>query len=155
MRYQETSYWCGPASLSAATRALGAPISQRKAALIGGCDAEGMDEIGIKRCLLACGYAVDMANFKIGSSAKTWLTVNMRLGRPTILCINQWTHWICVLGMLGNRFIIFDPGRWDYRVNSGVVLYSWDRLKRRWMANKRTRGTDDPYFGIGVGKPQK
>lgn len=157
MYYQSTEYFCGPAVIAAAARALGSPVGLQAAARLAGTTEAGTDENGIKRALLARGLIPDEFCQSTQLAARNWLNVKLRLGYPVIICLGRqrWEHWTVLLGQLGNRYILFDPARFEYRVNTGITVYTWDRLARVWYAPKTVRGSDGAYFGIGVMKGSK
>jgi ABC-type bacteriocin/lantibiotic exporter with double-glycine peptidase domain len=151
MKWQETEYYCGPASLSAAFRALGVTASQghiAREALT--TEAEGTDEHGIQRAVLAFGFGVDELAFSDRLAAKVHLRHCMLIGRPVVLCTHRWTHWVCVTGMLGTKFLVFDPARTLQNKRTGVYTYNWDRLSKLWRASYRTRGRGPKYYGVAV-----
>lgn len=139
--------------MACATRALGFPVGQTKLAKLAGTDVvHSTDEVGIKRALLACGFVPEAFSGNISLSAKNWLAVKLRLGYPVILCVGKlrWEHWVCAVGMLGNRYLVFDPARYEYRVHSGVQFYTWKRLAELWYASRAVRGTEGAYYGVAV-----
>lgn len=153
MRFQLGEEFCGPACITAATRALGNQVSQSKAAKLAGTTLEeGTDEDGIRRALLASGFIPEHLGTSITRVARNWLVVKLRLGYPVILCHGKqrWQHWVTAIGMLGSKFIVFDPARFEYRVNSGVQIISWQTLSRLWYANHKTRGKSPAYYGVAV-----
>ena len=153
MKYQCKDSYCGPASMNAAAKALGVPVGQGRFAKLAGTDIiHETDEIGVKRGLLAAGFIPEVHTGNIGIPARNWLVVKLRLGYPVILCSGRarWQHWLCAVGMLGNKFIVFDPARFEYRVNTGIQFYTWQNLNRVWKAAKTVRGDDGAYYGVAV-----
>lgn len=151
MNWQETSYWCGPASMEAASRVLQRPVSQQVfAKLAGTTDEDGTSEEDVKRGLLAKRFEIDEITENTPNLARIRLLVSLRLGYPVILCVQRHTHWVCAIGNIGNRFIVFDPARYEYRIDSGVTVYEWKKLQRIWYASKRTRGAGAAYYGVAV-----
>lgn len=155
MKFQPNEYWCGPAAMAAATRALGKPVGQTSLAKLAGTTEEGTDEEGVKRALIARGFQVDPFGTNIQLVAKRWVYGHLAVGNPIIVAINRWSHWVTLLGTLGDKIVLFDPGRWEYRVQSGVSVYTWSRLCRRWYASKKLRGNDPGYWGIATRLKEK
>jgi hypothetical protein len=126
-------------------------VGQAAFAKAAGTWVEGTDETEVKRGLLAKGFVPEEYGTNSPASALQWLRVQAMSGRPVLLCVNAESHWCCTLGVFGKRFVVFDPGRWDYRVNSGVTILPPDALRRRWRAggasNRRAGMT---YYGLAV-----
>lgn len=152
MRYQENEFYCGPAVVAAAARALGKPVGQQAVAKLAGTTEEGTDEEGIKRALLARGFVPDVLSVSTQLAARNWLNVRLKLGYPVIIALGRqrWEHWTVLVGMLGTRYVLFDPARFEYRVNTGITVYSWASLCRLWYASKRVRGNEPAYYAIAV-----
>lgn len=139
--------------MSVATRALGFPVGQQKLAkLAGTTEGDGTDETGIKRGLLAAGFIPEIYSGGTRWGSRNWLLVKLRLGYPVILAVGKqrWEHWVVAVGMIGLRFLVFDPARLDYRVNSGVQFCTWEKLAKMWYANKKVRGSEGAYYGVAV-----
>lgn len=152
MRFQNTEYLCGPASLAAAAHCLGRRIGQQRIARLAGTTDAGTDEDGLRRAMLATGLVPEEHNQNLQLVAKNWLMVKLKLGYPVLLCLGkqQWNHWTACIGMVGSRFLLFDPARYAYLADSGVSVYTWHKLAARWYANKQTRGKHGAYYGIAV-----
>lgn len=155
MDFQNTDYNCGPASMSCAAACLGRLISQGTFAKLAGTHPElGTPPEDVKRGLLAKGFELDEIGEAGTALARVRLIVDLRLGRPVILLCQHWSHWTVAIGMLGDRFVVFDPARYDYRVNTGVTMMTWDKLRRFWRAPKHKRSGDErAYYGIAVASP--
>lgn len=137
--------------MEAASRVLGYPCSQKVfAKLAGTTEADGTSEEDLKRGLLAKGFEVDEIMETTPALARVRLLVSLRLGWPVILCAQRHEHWICAIGNIGNRFIVFDPARYDYRIDSGVTVYDWSKLQKVWFAPKRVRKSGPAYYGVSV-----
>jgi predicted double-glycine peptidase len=153
MRYQTRDYYCGPAAVQNAMFALGLKFSQDQLALLGGTsEADGTDEDGIKRMVLGIGREVDEFATDTDLAAFGWVWNNAVLGRPTVLCMDQWGHWVTVIGTLGKRVIMFDPARYRHNTDRlGTYNLPKDRFLRRWKAAHRTAGAKPAYYGIAIG----
>lgn len=155
VHFQHTDASCGPAALAAASRALGRAVGQGAFAKAGGFWVSGGDEDSVQRALLAKGFVPDVYRTNDPRAAAVWLRVQLMAGRPVLVCLLAESHWCCLLGVLGKRYVLFDPGRWEYRLNSGVAIVSWDWLRRRWRAGgTANRRAGQTYFGLAVYDPQ-
>lgn len=121
-------------------------------ALVGTTD-DGSDEHDIIRALLAYGCGVDEHRGTSALAAREWLTVSITAGRPVLLCVDRWQHWVTVTGALGAQFNLYDPAR----ENGGAFVLTWKQLARRWeVARRAARAAGDGgvrFYGIAVGAP--
>lgn len=123
--------------------------------LCGTSEVEGTDEFGIQRALLAYRFGVDVHHGESRKDALDWLTESLSAGRPVILCVDRWLHWVTLIGVLGRQFVGYDPAGWqDWRGDyCGVFVSNFSDLAARWKAPKRARKLELPYYGIAVGAP--
>ena len=49
-------------------------------------------------------------------------------GRPLILCVDNWEHWVACTGHLGTRFAVMDSA--DNRL---AIYYTGQELAERWL----------------------
>lgn len=158
---QEDDFLCGPASLQRAFRQYGVRISQAKIAEACGTDEdEGSGDEEIYRGILHFGFSLDNYETDIWNEAINWLDDCIIRGLPVLLCVDDWSHWVCVYGALGSRgrmrYNVFDPGRFNWNLEEyGHNMYSSKTLIRRWRCSKRTREELDmadslAYGGIAV-----
>lgn len=153
VRYQQTEFYCGVASLQNAMIALGDYLGQHKIAELAGTAEDGTDEHGLVRAAIASGYDCDAYSALESASARGWLVHSLLAGRSVLLPIQAWEHWVTAIGLLGDNFIVFDPARYAYNVvRSGVNIWTPKQLDRRWKAPKRTRQKHPPYYGIAISK---
>jgi ABC-type bacteriocin/lantibiotic exporter with double-glycine peptidase domain len=139
MKKQSTSWWCGVASIANALEVLGIRRSQREIARICAVSPEaGTDEVEMKRALLANGVQVDEYQTDNLPEAWRWLHQHVNKIGPTILCVDNWEHWVTVIGVVADRFVLFDPAR-----NQGVEVHGSLSLQGRWRH-------EETYYGIGV-----
>lgn len=154
MNYQRKDYYCGPASLQNAMLALGKRQSQdRIAAIAGTTEAEGTDEHGLQRAVLWAGLTLDEGQFDSELAAHGWVWSSLTMGRPVLLCVDRWGHWITAIGVLGKRVVLFDPARYAHnKARNGVFTLPRAKFLKRWAAAKRVRGKGPVYYGLAVGR---
>lgn len=143
MRHQRKSYWCGVAAIANALEVLGIKRSQREIAKL--CHvtaADGTNETEMKRALLANGCGVDEWHESNATESAYWVRHGLSVGWPAILCADSDEHWVTVIGVCGERFLVFDPSR-----NSGIEVHSAESLAARWV------NADGIYYGLGVSLP--
>lgn len=153
MKYQTTPYNCGPAALQNAMKVLKHNVSQQKIAeLAGTTESEGTDEHGIIRAAVALGHGVDEVNERDASKAFGRVYGALLCGRPVVLCVDRWSHWVTLAGVCGTSIILVEPGGYAYSTReNGIGIYNKDRLLRRWRAARRVAGRGPRYFGLAIG----
>jgi hypothetical protein len=83
------------------------------------------------------------------STAWAFVRSNVMEGRPCLLCIDQWRHWVTVIGCVGGMVVIADPvDTKSNRSENGVHTLSRSRLVGRW----RCRDEQEPFYAIAMGK---
>jgi ABC-type bacteriocin/lantibiotic exporter with double-glycine peptidase domain len=153
VRYQSTPYNCGPAALQNALKALGKHVPQQKLAEIAGTtEAEGTDEYGLQRAILEYGFGFDPISCVEPRVAFARLYGALLMGRPVLLCVDRWSHWVTAVGIVGTRVLVVEPGGYPWTVReNGLLVLPKDRLCRRWWAARRVAGKQPPYYGIAIG----
>jgi hypothetical protein len=143
VRFQSNKSSCGAASLHNALSALG--ISRSEDELIklckqtasGGTTVQGL--LGAMRSIP--GVLGEPTKWRNDSDAivGVWYQVSER-GRPVIMCVDNWDHWVVCTGHLGPRFGVVDSAD-----NALVIYYDGAGLVKRWR-HKDKRG----FYGIVV-----
>jgi hypothetical protein len=113
---------------------------------------EGTDEKMLRRAaerfdcrLLEVRRFTEPAAFKALTSA-------LALGRACMICINQWGHWVTIVGFdaKSERFVVIDSEK-----NPVVRIPAWSELKRRWVYNEYDRdGKLKQYYDLYVLRPR-
>lgn len=145
MRYQSNRASCGPASLHNALAALG--ITRTEDELIALCKqtADGTSSTNLRRAIAAIstekaqlyGDAIRWPNIELAWVGLWYIVANR--GRPVILCVDSFGHWVACVGYLGGRFMVVDSAE------IGLVLYyTKEELDARW------EGPKGGYHGIVV-----
>ena len=157
VKFQQRPYWCGPASIQNALRALGCRVGQERIAKIAGSTKEdGTDEVGIQQAIKSLGYNHNELCTDVWNQAKSWLDDAVVAGNPVLLCVESWQHWVCVIGALGGRpemrYIIVDPARYEHnKSENGVHSWSWKTLAKNWRASHKMSRSEGSYYAISVG----
>jgi ABC-type bacteriocin/lantibiotic exporter with double-glycine peptidase domain len=133
VRFQSNRSSCGPAALHNALSALG--IERTEDELIKLCSQKpsGTPTSGLLRALKAINSAesptVGEALYwrNAGEAVRgLWWFITQK-GRPLILCVDNWDHWVACTGYLGARFCVMDSA--DNRL---ALYYTTEELLRRW-----------------------
>lgn len=177
MKRQQKTWWCSAAALQNAFRFYGHKISQTEIAeLIGLGYTENtmLDDPaeGLKRAILHLGYSFDELSTSVRNDAVYWLNNTMlmpRNGHPVLLCVDDWSHWVTLLGAAGcqgySRWSLFDPGNYDW-LKSEHGWRVWDNKnllkhwRSSWLTSKELLDPDDPggattrrpYYALSVVK---
>jgi hypothetical protein len=80
------------------------------------------------------------------------LTGALKEGRPCLVCINQWGHWVTIVGYdaRSQRFVVIDSEK-----DPVVRIPAWNELKRRWVFNEYDpEGKLKQYYDLYVLKPR-
>lgn len=150
MRRQEKVWSCGPAALVNAAQALGKRVSEaRIRRLAGTTEAAGTDEHG----LIAAARELRLSASPSSSAdaAAAWALVRSGIlgGRPSLLCIDGWGHWVTAVGIVGDRVLVFDPSNGVRNMlENGTRSLSRRELLRRW----RHKTAEEPYYAIAIGR---
>ncbi len=137
--YPQPNKWqCGPFALKYALIMLGKFVDENAVSRIAGTHWwTGTDEIKLGRA--AHAFDCDMRIIRRTHSlrAKRELLLALKRGYPAILCVDQWEHWITVVGAEKGKFISIDS-----REAPVVCVDTWLALKKRWVYNEMD--PDDP-----------
>ena len=147
MKAQGKAWTCGIAAAANALECLGIKRTQGQiAALCHVTPPDGTSEEEIKRAVLACGCGVDEWEFALEALSKDWLRQHLYRRGPAILAVEDFEHWITVIGVCGESYTCFDPA-----AGVGIRVYTWTGLKTRWCLSRAKAGP--VYYGLGVCKP--
>jgi hypothetical protein len=137
--YPQPNKWqCGPFALKHALIMLGRVVSEKEVSRIAGAHWwAGTDEIKLARAAKVYGCELKMIRRKNALRAKRELLLGLKRGHPSILCVDQWNHWITVVGAERGKFIYIDS-----RHAPVVCVDEWKTLKRRWAFTETDE--DDP-----------
>lgn len=145
MRYQSNRASCGPAALHNALAALGITRSEDELVQLCKQTPDGTSSRNIAKAIQSISTTEQPLRgqtfgFKGANEAlvSIWYYVSY-LGRPCILAVDGWEHWVTIIGHLGTRFGVADSAN-----NALVLYYSPDELTTRW------EGPNGGYYGIIV-----
>ena len=146
MIYQRKIGWCGAATVCNALRCYNRKVTQRRVCLLaGGGSKEGLDEHDLIQALSALNHSTSTISTDKESDAIGTLQFEAR-SHPVIISAEKEDHWVVVIGVLGDRFILFDSNRTlRNKAENGVQVLTPGKLARYWV------GKGGKYFGIVVG----
>ncbi len=145
MRFQQNRSSCGPAALSNALEALGIHRTEDELIALSRQTPDGTSPRGIIKAIRSISDSTTPLKglpVRWGKPEDAivglWWNVSEH-GRPTILCVDAFEHWVVCVGKLGKRFSVVDSA--DNRL---LLHYEPDALLRRWV------GPAGGYYGIVV-----
>jgi hypothetical protein len=140
--YPQPNNWsCGPFALKHALIMLGKFVDEKRAARIAGTHWwSGTDEIKLARAARAYDCRMPGIRETNPLHARRELLYALKRGYPALLCVDNWGHWITVVGAEKGRFIYMDSRK------APVVRYdSWRALKKRWAYHEKYK--QDEFYG--------
>lgn len=143
MRLQSRKSSCGPAALKNALEAIGIERTEDELGALSKQTTEGTSQAGLERAIDAVGKGNDpiITSNRIYEQRREvagWaISSTIRSGRPVIIVVDNCEHWVSVVGMLGESFIVADSAS-----NDVVLYYSLEQLLDRWESDTGR------YFGI-------
>ncbi|HCV43848.1 MAG TPA: hypothetical protein DGH68_10230 [Bacteroidetes bacterium] len=137
--YPQPNKWqCGPFALKHGLIMLGRIVNEKEVSRIAGAHWwSGTDEIKLSNAAKAYDCELKMLRRKNALRARRELLLALKRGHPCILCVDNWNHWITVVGAERGKFIYIDS-----REEPVVCVAEWKSLKRRWIY--REVDEDDP-----------
>lgn len=142
MRYQEFKAGCGAGAILNALLALGEHQFQEVVHALAEGTSDGIAPASIRNCLDELGYGTAELKFAASPPALRALRRSVRKCAPVIVCVDDWEHWVTVIGALGERFLVADPAD-----NELVVSLSTAQFLKRWLKSGKRKA---PYYGISV-----
>ncbi len=149
---QPNSWLCGPFALKHALIALGVFENEWAIARAAGTDTGGTDERDLARAARQHDCSIRMIRVHYAEDAREELIHHLDAGMPTLLCIEQWDHWITAMHHEDGRFVLFDSRgphvtrvmtweelqpKWEYREELGGLIYDLHPVVSR---NRHSKG---------------
>ncbi len=127
--YPQPNDWtCGPFALKHALLALGKLVTEDQINAVAQAHWwSGTDEIRLSKAADAFDCGLDLRRRIDAEKARKALASVVRDGTPAILCVDEWGHWITVVGHEKSRFVVLDSN-----MDPVLNVISWPELRRRW-----------------------
>lgn len=137
--YPQPNKWqCGPFALKHALIMLGKIVNEKQLSRLAGTHWwAGTDEIKLARAARRYDCDLKFIRRKNALRAKRELLLSLKRNHPALLCVDNWNHWITVVGAERGKFIYVDSRRAPV-----VCVDTWRGLKRRWLFKEPD--ADDP-----------
>lgn len=132
--YPQPNQWqCGPFALKHALMILGKLVNEKEITRIAGTHWwSGTDEFQLARAARKYNCSLPMTRRHEPEMARRELTQFLQRGIPSLLCVDQWGHWITVVKSERQKFILLDSN--DKAV---LTILTWPQLKKRWVCIER------------------
>lgn len=146
MKIQQKNHDCGPFAILNALLAIGKRTSLREIKRHTATTEDGTNEHGLQNCVERLGL---VATEFTASKTEAYQIVkdNVSVGRPVILCVEAYRHWVAAVGVIGNRIIVMDS--WNSMANKaecGINVCNKNQLLRWWLT------PNEGYYGIIISK---
>ncbi|MEI7811542.1 MAG: cysteine peptidase family C39 domain-containing protein [Ignavibacteria bacterium] len=125
---QPNKYSCGPFALKYALVMLGIFRHEKEIAEVAGSNWwSGTDEIGLARAAKKFNCKMNYFHSEDPDKAFALLDGQLDKGLPCILSVNNWEHWLTVLGCQHDKYIIVDSG-----LERVIAILNPSKLLKRW-----------------------
>lgn len=146
-RFQSYRADCGPSALGNALEAL--EIRRSHDELVSLCRTtarDGTNHLGMLRAIRTIKESCELfgpVEMRDSASDVALLRLAHLLGggRPAVLCVDSWSHWVAVVGVLGSRFVVADSA--DLRQ---TIWMGPEQLVSRWGYP----GVRNGFYGIAL-----
>lgn len=139
--YPQPNEWtCGPFALKHAMVTLGraanaSDIAQTARTHWWG----GTNEIRLARAARSMECDLVLERSSKADEARKRLVKHLRDKVPVLLCVDQWSHWITVVGVESSRFLVIDSAH-----DPVLRIYTWPQLRARWCYTDTDFRKDEP-----------
>jgi hypothetical protein len=124
--YTQPNAWlCGPFALKHALLLLGIRADEHELAALAGTTEEGTDEEELARAAGRFGCTLGTSRYMDAESCHRALMAYVADGIPTLLCIEQWDHWVTAAHEDDGTFVILDS-----RHPAVFRLLPWEYLRK-------------------------
>ena len=134
--HQPNAWLCGPFALKHALLTLGIFENEWTIARAAGTNPSGTDERDLASAARQYGCELRMIRKSDPEDACEELAHHLEVGHPTLLCTEQWDHWVTAVHHESGRFVIFDS-----RSTAVIAVLDWDQLMPKW----RYRESEDTH----------
>lgn len=139
--YPQPNAWqCGPFALKHALLSLGIVAHEDELATLARAGVHGADEADLARAARRFGCRLETERWRAAEPARDALIGWLRRRRPVLLCTEQWNHWVTVVGVDDDAFVVLDT-----RFAGVFLLLPWPELEPLWRYRPRGRGRAPLY----------
>lgn len=151
--YRQPNDWtCGPFALKHALVALGRLADEQTISQVAHPHWwAGTDEVKLARAARHFDCDLRLIRRRDAERANHSLVRSVEQSVPVLLCVDQWAHWITVVGHEQGRFVCLDS-----RHEPVLKVIEWPKLRSRWGYIAWEEDEDDPptLFDLHTVKPR-
>ena len=127
--YPQPNEWtCGPFALKHAMVTLGLAVEAGDIAQTARTHWwSGTNEIRLARAARSFDCDLVLERCSVADEARKRLVKHLRERTPVLLCVDDWTHWITVVGYENRRFLVIDSEQ-----DPVLTIHTWAQLRARW-----------------------
>jgi hypothetical protein len=130
---QDNLWACGPFALKHALITLGILADEKTISrLAASRSAYGTDDTQLARAARHFDCDLVMIRRHTPDGARSELLQYLRRGIPSLICVNDWNHWVTVVKADGGMFILLDS--YDDAV---LTILSWRQLRAMWVYHEQ------------------
>lgn len=146
MKLQKDNYSCGAFAILNVLKCFNRNVSLKEIRTHAATTKKhGTSQYGLLNAIERFGYTGKVVTNMECNDAIKIVSEYVESGSPVIMAINQWQHWIVVIGILGKNFIIFDSNNTKRnKAEYGVWVVTVRQLL------KKCKGPDGSILGIAV-----
>lgn len=146
---------CGAVSLCNALRCFGVFLTEDSAVRLCGTSSDGTDERDLMRAIQALGMRKLVISQWSRGSAQVALRSALQSGNPCIIAIDDYGHWVTVIGKLGHDHVVVvdSTNEGDNPSELGTWVVSLEELCDRWECSPAVAGGEAPFYGLCLVNP--
>lgn len=152
MKFQKQKWSCGAATVRNCLRVFGVRVPESQIRKYANTSKEfGTNEHGIINALQEWGCTVSEIHYSSKNKAWIWLHDTLQSGRPVIMAIDNWEHWILAVGSLGGYVCIFDSANFKYnKYENGCHVWDKEKTLYRWWNTRKNIEGNNRIYAISV-----
>jgi ABC-type bacteriocin/lantibiotic exporter with double-glycine peptidase domain len=127
MKFQSRKFSCGSTALGNALEVYGIFKSEEYLSEVCKTNINGTSSAGLRAGIQAVGCSAIDIKLRDASEARKKLEECLVLGHPVILCVDDWSHWVALVGHINSKAIIADSASVHL-----VEYFKWPDLMTRW-----------------------
>lgn len=154
MKFQEKKWSCGAAAVRNCLRSLGIRAPERQIRYYAETSKDfGTSEYGIINALKEWKCVVREYHFSSKNKAWIWLHETLQSGKPVIMAVDNWEHWIVAVGSMGDKVCIFDSANFKYnKYENGCHVWDKDKTLYKWWNDRISVESNNRIYAISVKK---
>ena len=108
-----------------------------------------------RRGLLTGADGIGLRGIPFGTDdaeeAWTWMLGSVHQGRSVILCVQNWEHWVAVIGTLGQTILLADSSQeYPNQLENGILVLNKEKLLHLWRYHLEDSSGAARLYGIAL-----